>query len=339
MQRKAKLVKCASTIFALLIMGITTFAGGLLVTRASASLRLDNGPTCQLVKDTEEDAVLVVFTSNSISDELQDLLDGVNGTQRYGLQCKNPQAPPPMATPCIETSITTCVVSGTPPPVVVPNPNPTPTNPNPQPPLNVGCVPQNGQLVCSLTLPSGTITTSTANGPVSCTFQNNQIQCNGAGLVPVLKTLVGATLPPNGTISCGSQNGQIVCSSGPPGPNTLVSCTNQNGQTACQGTIPSNVSVGIPSNKGITCTNQNGQITCTASVPASGSNGSKIPTSQQASNHRPKGSGPHGSFCLLVLKGTGNTRLTLSSEIVDPLKSLLLNSDGTLKYSLRCHNI
>ena len=117
MQRKAKLVKCASTIFALLIMGITTFAGGLLVTRASARLRLDNIPTCQLVMDTEEDTVLVVFTNNGISAELQDLLYGVNGTQKYGLQCENPQTPPPMvsppmATPCIETSVTTCVVGG-----------------------------------------------------------------------------------------------------------------------------------------------------------------------------------------------------------------------------------
>jgi len=87
MQRKAKLVKCGSTIFALLIMGITTFAGGLLVTRASASLRLDNVPTCQLVMSAEEDTVLVVFTSDSISDKLEDLLNGVNSTRRYGLQC------------------------------------------------------------------------------------------------------------------------------------------------------------------------------------------------------------------------------------------------------------
>jgi hypothetical protein len=97
------------------------------------------------------------------------------------------------------------------------------------------------------------------------------------------------------------------------------------------------VSVGLPSNKGITCTNTNGQIACTTSVPASGGNGSKIPTSQQASNHRRVS--PSGLFCLLALKGTGNTLLTLSSEIVDPLKGLLLNSDGTLKYSLQCHSI
>jgi len=336
MQRKAKLVKYASTIFALLIMGITTFAGGLLVTRASASLRLNDVPACQLVKSPGEDTLLVVFTGDSISDELEDILSGDNNAQRFGLQCTNPQASPPMATPCVEISITTCVVSSGTPPNPSPNPNP---NPNPQSPLNVNCVPQNGQLVCSITLPSSTITTSTSSGPISCTFQNNQVQCNGAGLMPVLKTLVGVTLPPNGTVNCGSQNGRIVCSSGPPGPNTLVSCTNKNGRIACQGAILSNASVGLPSNTGITCTNKNGRIACTASVPASGSNGSKVPTSQQASNHR-RVPGPDGSFCLLVLKGTGNTRLTLSSEIVNPLlKSLLLNSDGTSKYSLLCHSI
>src|SRR5438270_12097701 len=104
MQRKAKLVKCGSTIFALLIMGITTVAGGLAVSRASAGLRLDNVPTCQLVMSAEEDTVRIVFKSAIISDELDDLLNGVNSTQKYGLQCKNPQAPSPMATPCIETS-------------------------------------------------------------------------------------------------------------------------------------------------------------------------------------------------------------------------------------------
>src|SRR5207253_2364805 len=108
MQRKAKLVKGGSTIFALLIMGITTFAGGLLVTRASASLHLDDVPSCQMVMGTEGDTRLLI--SSAIPDDTEDILNGDNGSQKYSLQCKNPQAISPKPTPCVETSTTTCVV-------------------------------------------------------------------------------------------------------------------------------------------------------------------------------------------------------------------------------------
>ncbi|HEY4032579.1 MAG TPA: hypothetical protein VGL94_01270, partial [Ktedonobacteraceae bacterium] len=72
MQRKAKLVKWGSMIFALFIMWISIFAGQVLVTNASASLGLNDKPSCQLVKGTKGDTKLTL--DEDIPGPVKDLL-------------------------------------------------------------------------------------------------------------------------------------------------------------------------------------------------------------------------------------------------------------------------
>src|SRR6266704_517734 len=132
MQRKVKLVKWGLKILTLLILGITTLGGGQLVTRASASIELNDRPSCQLIKGTGGDTQLTL--SQDIPDQLRDLLgDEVEGQSlKYSLQCKKaPQGEPcievspskcipkrttPQGKPCIEVSLKKCVPSTTAPP-------------------------------------------------------------------------------------------------------------------------------------------------------------------------------------------------------------------------------
>jgi hypothetical protein len=118
----------------------------------------------------------------------------------------------------------------------------------------------------------------------------------------------------------------------------------QNGQAVCSAPIPSNLgALSLPSHATLSCvsqSNQHIQMACSAPVRPN-----MIPTltaisdsskSSQLALHKH----PSGSSCQLVKDvNAGNTRLTLSSDIPDPVKGLLEKQDGTLKFSLQCKNI
>jgi hypothetical protein len=116
----------------------------------------------------------------------------------------------------------------------------------------------------------------------------------------------------------------------------------QNGQAVCSAPIPSNLAGPLLSHVPLSCVSQSSQhiqMACSGPVQPH-----TIPTltavshssnSSQLALHKH----PSGPSCQLV-KGSdaGNTQLTLSSDITDPLKGLLEKQDGTLKFSLQCKN-
>ena len=306
MQEKVKLVKWGLMTCALFIIGITTFAGQLLVTRASTSLNLNDKPSCQLVKGTKGDTKLAL--SQQIPNALKDLLTENNGSVKFSLQCKKPPvssptpcieasgstckpSTAPSPTPCIEASGSTCKPGTTPTPTPsptpdsTPNPTPssTPTTPNPTPnptpnstpnsspnqTISVTCTNPGPRINCAITGPSN-LTLPTPSGPLTCMYQQNQLSCTGPS---------NLTLPtPNGPVNCGIQNKQLVCSGSALIPllATLLGVT-------LPPTLPSNVTISCqPQNNQLVCTPaanpaalitcmlQSGQTVCTAPLPSLG---------------------------------------------------------------------
>ena len=363
---KAKLQPWATTIFALFVTGITIFfAGEPLAIRASTNGQQNIRQICQLVRSSEENALLVVGAG--IPNKLTTLLNGNNGFMQYGLLCQQ-LVILPNTTPCIEVSLTKCVPIGT--RILSRRPsnsssstssNPSSASPSPTPatlptggttsshansPVSVGCKPQShSQLACTVTMPStNTLTVTTSNGPVSCSLHDKQLICNGSGLSSVLQILLGATLPPNATVSCGKQNNHMICKTGDSDPDPLVSCTSPNGHATCTATIPSNIAMPLTLPlKAVTCARANNQIACTSSNSSNGKNGHKMTNQHAANRHAANqhAANPQfiNAFCVLGDKGQGNALLLASSEIHDPLKSLLQDEKGTPNYSLNCYNV
>jgi len=343
MQRKVTLVKWGFTILALLIMMINTLVAGQLVTRASASVDLNDRPSCQLIKGTGGDTQLTL--SKEIPDQLSDLLGADNGPLKFSLQCTQT----PKGAPCIETSPTKCVPTKkgkNPKPPTNPTPPSTPpTTPPTTPPSNpnapnVTCGLQNVQLVCTVTGPNGMAS------PVTCGLQSGQIACNGSGLIPLLSSIVGMPLPPNGAVSCGYQKGQLGCTGGStPSPNSFVTCQFQNGQASCNAPVPQNLSVTVPSisgNVGCQQSQKGAPIICTIPglpplvITPSGTSGTSS-SSIAGILQTPDQQAAMPSCELVTGADQGNTSLTLSSKIGSALKGLLEKQDGTLKFSLLCN--